>query len=406
MKKFNFNVYNDGEHGQLIPCVNRTVNTRPVDLVGDLRVSRVKLSRGAFPLFYLNPSHRTFTLQQKNNIDALQVTPSDLAFGTAMFPVSGGNAAPSSSDTYGLDASSNSVNATTAVQGVTVTPTCLLYYRLCIPEPPKWKFTPPSSYQLINDSIPVFDWSELLDNYGLYINFNDQTSLTQHLSIEQNDLHLLFQLTLKRQAITKETTPVLFFSYQFADLLQDPTVISSSFVFSQAVLNQLSDPLLPDISDFMVVQADTQYSKQLESIIASNSIAANQITLLDASTTFKIDLSTSGYRMLFPYNNLIITCEDLNVNTESISVNTQDLQGVVVPTQLPILKIFVLGMAGTDRTDFIYIDDSLNQYPIKVNLPRNVKMTFRAYFLTKDNELKPVYLPENENFFIQITLNN
>lgn len=406
MKKFNFNVYNDGEQGHLIPCVNRTVNTKPVDLIGDLRVSRVKLSRGAFPLFYLNPSRRTFTLQQKQNIDALQITPTDLAFGTAMFPVTGGNAAPSSCDTYCLDSTTNTVDATTAVNGTTVTPYCLLYYRLCIPVPPNWKFTPPSSYQLINEPVPIFDWSELLDNYGSYINYNDQTAYTQHISIEQDDLHLQFQLTLKRQAITRETTPVLFFSYIFADLLQDPTVISSTFKFSQAVLNQISDPLLPDISDFMVVQADTQYSKQLESIISSNTILANQASLLDASTTFTIDLSTSGYRMLFPYNNLIITCEDLNVNTESISVNTQDLQGVVVPTQLPILKIFVLGMVGTERSDFVYIDDSLNQYPIKVNLPRNVKMTFRAYFLTKDNHLLPVYLPENENFFIQITLTN
>lgn len=406
MKKFNFNVYNDGEQGYLIPCVNRTVNTRPVDLIGDLRVSRVKLSRGAFPLFYLYPSRRTFTLQQKQSIDALQITPTDLAFGTAMFPVTGGNAAPSSSDTYCLDSTTNTVDATTSISHTTVTPYCLLYYRLCIPVPPNWKFTPPSSYQLINEAVPIFDWSELLDNYGLYINYNDQTPYTQHISIEQDGLHLLFQLTLKRQAITRETTPVLFFSYQFADLLQDPTVISSTFKFSQAVLNQLSDPLLPDISDFMVVQVDTKYSKQLESIIASNTITANQAALLDASTTFTIDLSSSGYRMLFPYNNLIITCEDLNVNTESISVNTQDLQGVVVPTQLPILKIFVLGMVGSDRSDFVYIDDSLNQHPIKVNLPRNVKMTFRAYFLTKDNQLMPVYLPEKENFFIQITITN
>ena len=82
MKHFDFSFHNDSET-DLAEARQRLTFNAPIDLVGKVRISRFKLTEGAFPFCKIGPSQNIYTTTQKNEIDVMLdgICPTDISFG-------------------------------------------------------------------------------------------------------------------------------------------------------------------------------------------------------------------------------------------------------------------------------------------------------------------------------------
>ena len=96
--------------------------------------------------------------------------------------------------------------------------------------------------------------------------------------------------------------------------------------------------------------------------------------------------------------------DEFNNPGERIVVNNTSSSGVVNLSTLSISKLFLLGHTNSERSDFVFVDDSMNQTPLEINLPKQPTLTIRLYFLLKDNTLEALKIPIDENFFLQLTI--
>ena len=77
--KYNFTNINSSD--KPIPAESSTTFVAPHDFVGETRVSRFRISAGAFPLLYIPASTKTYTATQKQAIDETGLTPTDVMIG-------------------------------------------------------------------------------------------------------------------------------------------------------------------------------------------------------------------------------------------------------------------------------------------------------------------------------------
>lgn len=123
---------------------------------------------------------------------------------------------------------------------------------------------------------------------------------------------------------------------------------------------------------------------------------------LDFSSTFTLHAPAS---ITNPVTCLILTSPSLSFKGESISVDTKQLQGVISPSSLPILRTFYVGVdSNKERSDLVYVDDMLTSYPIIFDSPRIVNVKLCLYALTKTNDLVLMEIPPNGDMAIQISI--
>lgn len=123
---------------------------------------------------------------------------------------------------------------------------------------------------------------------------------------------------------------------------------------------------------------------------------------LDFSSTFTIHAPAS---ITNPVTCLILTSPSLSFKGESISVDTKQLQGVISPSSLPILRTFYVGVdSNKERSDLVFVDDMLTSYPIIFNSPRIVNVKLSLFALTKTNDLVLMELPPSADMAIQISI--
>ena len=77
--KINFLNFNSGTES--IPAESNTTSVAPTDYVGELRISRMRISKGCFPLLYIPVSSHSFDVTEQNELTAANLIPTDIAYG-------------------------------------------------------------------------------------------------------------------------------------------------------------------------------------------------------------------------------------------------------------------------------------------------------------------------------------
>lgn len=77
--KINFLNFNSGT--ATIPAESNTTSVAPTDYVGELRISRMRISKGCFPLLYIPVSSHSFNANEQSQLTTANLIPTDIAYG-------------------------------------------------------------------------------------------------------------------------------------------------------------------------------------------------------------------------------------------------------------------------------------------------------------------------------------
>lgn len=392
MKRLDFSFTNDISAAP-VDAIQRTTFTAPVDIVGDVRVTKFKLSSNAFPLLLVPPIDMIFNAENKERLDMLQKTPLDLFFGFSQsrkqyIPSRDGAILLSDTDatTY-----SQATPEFASMQFVDYNTVQIFYSN----ERPQWKQVA-TGWKLANKPVFLYNFEDLYKPEIFYVQTSGDDDQALRITMVGNNLEFYYSKWMQLPGSKTLTTPVVWFSKTIANLL--------GIVRPDTFTNNLLDvyPLNLGVTCYSW-HMQYKYNRYLEQAITNQKLEDNNSRhIYDWSTTASHPIN--GHDVLFPYTALILIFDELNNPGERIVVNNTLGSGVINLSTLSISKTFLLAHTNMERSDFIYLDDSRQQYPLKVNLPRQTYLTSRLYFLLKDNTLVPLKIPQNQNYFIQLTI--
>lgn len=396
MKRLDFSFQNDISDAP-VEATQRTTFTAPVDLVGDARISKFKLSSNAFPLLLAPPLDMIFNDANKERIDMLQKTPLDLFFG---FCQSRGGTIPSRDGAIIL-------SDTNEISFIQATPrfdsmqyidyqTAQCFYSN---EPPQWKQTS-SGWKLSNKPVFLYNFEDLYNPEIFYVQTSGSDDQALRLTMVDNNLEFYYSKWTTLPQSRYMSTPVVFFSKTIANLLG----ITRPDYFTNNLLNVF--PLNQGVICYSW-HMQYKYNRFLDQAISDKRLPS-AVTPLSSTGTYNWSTTAihpiNGNGVLFPYTALVLIFDEFNNPGEQIVVNNTSSSGVISLSTLSISKTFLLAHTNMERSDFIYLDDSKQQFPLKLNLPRQTTLTSRLYFLLKDNSLVPLKIPKGQNYFIQLTI--
>lgn len=425
MKRYNFLKYQPPEEGSA-PAVSRTTTTKPVDYVGELRVTRFKLSRGTLPIGFIEPSKRGFTSEQIASLPLNQIITDIEFFIFCKRDISPSAAVANNGEAYII--AGNAMSGFFRQANISLTPTidissCFVsfYSFVVIPGTPIWAKGTDGKYYLQNESVPFFSWSDfhtktvIINNRGGGSDNYISSSFDIHL-IESADGKPKFYIRMygiNRLASSTVTT-------------MNPTVCFNVYARNFFGVNAGSMPSvnfnMPNIESshptwgwggynagvnltFYVPPMSYDWNPQMKLMIQNpNTNYGNTIFNMDCIYTPIMQILPKDY---FPLSQIIITADELNFEGESICVDTTRKQGVVDPSNLTILKSFYIGLSDSflvSTSDFIYINDSRDNDPVIVNSPRLVSLTIRVWLITKEGNLTPLILNPGSSFSLQLSL--
>lgn len=392
MKRLDFSFQNDISDAP-VEATQRTTFTAPVDLVGDVRISKFKLSSNAFPLLLVPPIDMIFNEANKERLDILQKTPLDLFFG---FSQTRGDKVPTRDGAIVLSDSNSSTYLQalpnfTSLQYVDFQTAQCFYSN----EPPQWKQTS-SGWKLTNKPVFLYNFEDLYNPEIFYVQTSGDDHQALRMTMVNNNLEFYYSKWMGLPQNKYMSTPVVWFSRTIANLLG----IARPDNFTNNLLDVY--PLNLGVTCYSW-HMQYKYNRFLEQAITNQILpATNQSGVYNWSTTAIHPIN--GTNVLFPYTALVLMFDEFNNPGEQIVVNNTRSSGVISLSTLSISKTFLLAHTNMERSDFIYLDDSKQQFPLKVNLPRQTTLTSRLYFLLKDNSLVPLKIPKGQNYFIQLTI--
>lgn len=392
MKRLDFSFQNDISDAP-VEATQRTTFTAPVDLVGDVRITKFKLSSNAFPLLLVPPIDMIFNEANKERLDMLQKTPLDLFFGFSQSRkqyICSRDGAILLSDT---DATKYSI-ATPNFGDMAFVDynTAQVFYSN---EAPQWKQTS-SGWKLSNKPVFLYNFEDLYNPEIFYIQTSGDDNQALRMTMVGNNLEFYYSKWMQLPESKTLTTPVVWFSKTIANLLG----IARPDTFTNNLLDVY--PLNLGVTCYSW-HMQYKYNRSLEQAITNQKLEEiNNRHIYDWSATASHPIN--GHDVLFPYTALILIFDEFNNPGEQIVVNNTSSTGVISLSTLSISKTFLLAHTNMERSDFIYLDDSKQQFPLKVNLPRQTTLTSRLYFLLKDNRLVPLKIPKGQNYFIQLTI--
>ena len=424
MKRFNFLKYQAPEEGSA-PAVSRTTTTKPVDYVGELRVTRFKLSRGTLPIGFIEPSKRGFTSEEIASLTANRI-PTDIElFVFCDKEVTPTTVMPNNGEAYVI--SGNAVSgffrqaANSGSTKIDLEHTLWAYYTfVAIPGTPIWQIKSDGKYYLENENVPFYSWS---DFHNKVVMLNNRPASATEINTPIFNFRLIEspdgkpKFYIRMNAFNLVTTTIT---------TMNPTVCFNAYARKFFGMNVGSMPSvnfdMPNISGshptwgwggysagdnltFFVPSFSYDWNSQMKLMIQNpNTNYGNNVFNMDCVYTPIIQTLPEDY---FPLSHLIITADELNFQGESICVDTTKKQGVIDPSNLTILKSFYIGLSDSflvSTSDFIYINDNQNNDPVIVNSPRLVSLTIRVWLMTKEGNLTPLILNPNSSFSLQLSL--
>lgn len=440
MKKINFSLNNTSQED--IIAESRTTSVAPTDYIGRLHVSRFRVSKNCFPLALIEPSKRHFTNREKENIDALEMTPTDLYFCIAqyntaiyptdpMFPTQPIIAAPHNGTCFAINDNERGVHEILNSNTIWVDsegreetrlnyePTMffsLTFFQYYIKEKAQWApNTGARFYVLENKKWQIHNWNWeqklVLRQDSIYGNIHKNgierpdllLNPTHSVKIdEQSEFPFIFHCEQLFQESNHCTTPVLYLSDLFCEYLGIGHTTTQTITLSSITVNELNLPCFARNNiTLKVPNCEISFNEALKRRIDGDG------SVFSLSSNFSCSFKPLFQMMnnnLFPAKSILLTCMDLNFMPEIISINTSSLQGVVNPSALNILQSFYVGIENDYRSDFVYFNDDLNTFFVEVNSPRLVRVNIALWILTKANDVLRVELPSGEDLSVQFTL--
>lgn len=411
MKKFTFCTEPTDKTQPAVIDIN---NTAPMDFVGRLCVSKVKIPRNTLPIALVPPMSYEFTAEERSTIDTYGKTPTEMYFivfsqvhNNSSSPVCGGN-------------TQQYVKTRSNFQLITgETPNFELTNRECftasvftywIDEHPRWKMLENGNYILTNPSKAIYSWCG--ENMDLVrVVYNSLNLMTDVRRWEANIRNVYNQFIMDTNIITAidpsvdwYTTPIIGFSQWltkvngFAGTNTSRMQLNEGFQFRR-------DPngagfLYTEIP-FEIIEADVTYNPTLQQALLTGTYQELGGFCNMSGTYIFRNFNQSD--LLFPINHIAIQCLDLNYDPEDISVNTLDLEGTVVPSHMYFLKTFLISTRG-GLSDFLYIEDSTTTNTIEVNSPRISRLQFRFLWIDSDQVVHNIELWENNVITLQLVL--
>ena len=422
MKRFNFLKYQAPEEGSAF-AVSRTTTTKPVDYVGELRVSKFKLSRGTLPIMYLEPSKRAFSRDDKDTIPD-HLTPTDLTF--VIFctkHLREGSQIPNNGTSYCL-VNNNITNFYSRYPLETSPRTWRLgedgneifwatLVTIMMPVRPQW-VERDGFFYLANEASPVFSWDDI---------FNRTHVIEEHIYSPRDIDNIGFKFEL-----TDKNGEISFLLTMIGNLINTTNNVSSvSLSMNATALNFFGMNFNPDARCEIAVPRGVNFPGYAEGYIITTYCPDSTFTwnghmeqiiknypqrVTESTPIFDMSAIITPNKQdiprdFFPVSHLLISCDELNFTGESISVNTPAQQGVIDPSTLSILKGFFIGIndgRDVENSDFIFLDDSLTNTPVIVDSPRLFSLTIRLWVITNKGVLYPLTMPGGTSFSIQLTL--
>lgn len=392
MKRVDFSFHNDLS-ATPVDAVQRTTFTAPIDITGDVRITKFKLSSNAFPLLLIPPLDMVFDAANKERLDTLQKTPLDFFFG---FSQTRGNIIPSRDGAIVLSDTNETKYQIAkpnfeSLQFLDFNTVQCFYSN----EAPQWKQTT-SGWKLTNKPVFLYNFEDLYNPEIFYIQTSGDDNQSLRLTMVGNNLEFYYSKWSQLPPSRFMSTPIVWFSKTIANLL--------GIVSPDSYVNTLLDvyPLNLGVTCYSW-HMEYKYNRFLEQAISARALTdPNSTHMYNWSTTAIHPIN--GHDVLYPYTALILIFDEFNNPGERIVVNNTSGSGVISLSTLSISKTFLLAHTNMERSDFIFLDDSKQQYPLKVNLPRQTYLTSRLYFLLKDNTLVPLKIPLNQSYFVQITI--
>ena len=186
MKKINFTVANETEG--FLKAETRTTSVAPFDYVGDLYVTRFKMSKNCFPITFIPVPQREYSLTEKQIIDSKNETPLDFSFiiFSPRFPEgdfyktffhNGNTVSYVSKTKYAQNPVSATPMRYTYNSGgnpdVEPNVSYVITVHYTKPETPRWLKTDNGTYRLQNEPLAVYSWN--LENARKYIWYTSAT---------------------------------------------------------------------------------------------------------------------------------------------------------------------------------------------------------------------------------------
>lgn len=394
MKRIDFSYHNSSEDTP-VDAIQRSTFTAPIDLVGKLRLTRFKLSQGAFPLCQIPPAWDAFTTDERRQIDTDGYYPLDLYFAFAC--VNGNNKGAKSLGSSYLFSTSSGPTALAMRSDPTCKAILVFIQQFWVKGEAKWKKGEEDKWTLHNDPIFLYDFNDLYNSRHFRVTSNT-ASTNMHVSQVNNALK--FEMHLQT-SVTQGTTsilsnPFLAVSETFMHILKLKITDIFSFENHPWVFG------CPAGAHFHPVPVEYNMSPQLQSYLASRSAMSSGVDYdfsVSATVNFPEDISH-----LYPYTAIVLIIDELNNPGQRIVVNNLDSTGVVNLSTLSITKLFLIGQSNYERSDFVFVNDSQQESPLEVNLPNQHSLTLRLFFLLKDNTLVAIPLPPKQNFFAEISV--
>jgi len=429
MKKFNFATEKTETVQEAVIDIN---NTSPMDFVGKLCVSKLKIPQASFPIAIVPPLQRTFTTDQKREIDAQGMIPTEFYFVVLIYSAANeavleggqcngqmalqGNASHRTQWRIKDTKRDNRLEAIIlddvepAANNICYMKIFSYWYR----ETPNWKQVGDGEYQLSNTAKPIYSWNKdpnmalmQLTTYG-----TGMSVTSEKLVCEIEDAHNRFVINSTVYLPNSSdlftipvTTPVILLS----DWLSNTNGLSSPET-GEVKINymkhgewyEILSTMFCDQMTYPIHYAQVTYNPAFQQTIQTGVLSDALSDYLDLSANYNF-YSFKQTDLLFPANHLAIQCLDLNYDGENMSINTKDINGVVVPSRMYFLKTFLIS-TNEELSDFIFMNDMTTANTVTVNSPNISRLQFRFVWIDSDQQVHPFLVWRNNVISMQLTL--
>lgn len=412
MKKFTFSTEESDEKQPAIIDIN---NTAPMDFVGRLCVSKLKIPRNTLPIALVPPLQREFTAEEKQAIDDVGETPTEYYY--ALFSSCNTSLArPTNATYYYRQTNETWTESCKTTSGFTLTNDttyiCLLFSYWARTKP-IWEPLENGNFILVNKRQPIYSWAGCSNftRRSAYRTIYENTWITYDINIHNEYNRLFFHSNVFcRGAGTEDrySTPTLALSPWLKEVNGlktdfDATVrFRYDYEFTHGTTDSVNNIYAKQQTMYIMPAKVTYnpYFADIQRTLRNGTDYGDQIFNLSATYDFYNFNQTAE---LFPIEHFAIQCLDLNYDPEDIPINTIDLTGTIVPSHMYFLKTFLISTRVT-LSDFLYLADNTTVNTIDVNSPRITRLQFRFMWITKNHEVYDLEIWKNNVVTLELTL--